>query len=142
MSSANGNNRKEAGTFHWLFPTLKRLNVPPQLIQNLLNQLDVRLVFTPTQRKLFATPFRDKQRRIARKFCARWTWPKRAPKIFGLASSWEFRRLEKLSSPKKFGALVAPTDELHQFKPSVLDEVGLYPCITFRWCCSEALPKL
>ncbi|MEO1068949.1 MAG: phosphoenolpyruvate carboxylase, partial [Cyanobacteria bacterium J06638_6] len=43
--------RKEAGTFHWLFPTLKRLNVPPQLIQTLIDQLDVRLVFTahPTE---------------------------------------------------------------------------------------------
>ena len=39
------------GTFPWLFPLLSQLNVPPRHIQNLINQLDVRLVFTahPTE---------------------------------------------------------------------------------------------
>ncbi|HAC65392.1 MAG TPA: phosphoenolpyruvate carboxylase, partial [Cyanothece sp. UBA12306] len=42
---------EKGGRFHWIFPHLKELNVPPQQIQRLLNQLDIRLVFTaqPTE---------------------------------------------------------------------------------------------
>ena len=42
---------KDAGTFHQLFPMLLRLNVPSQQIQRLIDQLDIRLVFTahPTE---------------------------------------------------------------------------------------------
>ncbi|MGB5972876.1 MAG: phosphoenolpyruvate carboxylase, partial [Nodosilinea sp.] len=51
--------RKEAGTFHWLFPTLKRLNVPPQVIQDLIDQLDVRLVFTAHPTEIVRHTIRD-----------------------------------------------------------------------------------
>ena len=41
----------EAGLFHWLFPYLKEINMPPLMLQRLLDQLDIRLVFTahPTE---------------------------------------------------------------------------------------------
>ncbi|MEM9948861.1 MAG: phosphoenolpyruvate carboxylase, partial [Cyanobacteria bacterium P01_D01_bin.36] len=50
-TDSGAENMRDVGTFYWLFPTLKRLNVPPKMIQRLLDQLDVRLVFTahPTE---------------------------------------------------------------------------------------------
>lgn len=46
ISSSN-----QAGLFHWLFPYLKEINMPPLMLQRLLDQLDIRLVFTahPTE---------------------------------------------------------------------------------------------
>jgi phosphoenolpyruvate carboxylase len=48
---AINNERQNKGTFHTLFPHLHKMNVPPQQIQRLIDQLDVRLVFTahPTE---------------------------------------------------------------------------------------------
>ncbi|NQZ65411.1 phosphoenolpyruvate carboxylase, partial [Crocosphaera sp.] len=57
--------QEKGGTFHWLFPQLKRLNVPPQQIQRLLEQLDIRLVFTAHPTEIVRHTIRLKQRRIA-----------------------------------------------------------------------------
>jgi phosphoenolpyruvate carboxylase len=138
VSSANGNNRKEAGTFHWLFPTLKRLNVPPQLIQNLLNQLDVRLVFTAHPTEIVRHTIRDKQRRIAR-ILRQMDLAEESAQNIGLASSWELEDLKAQLTEEI--RLWWRTDELHQFKPSVLDEVD-YTLHYFQVVLFEALPKL
>ena len=50
---------RDIGTFYWLFPTLKRLNVPPKMIQRLLDQLDVRLVFTAHPTEIVRHTIRD-----------------------------------------------------------------------------------
>jgi phosphoenolpyruvate carboxylase len=54
--------------FTGCFPTLKQLNVPPQLIQRLLDNLDIRLVFTAHPTEIVRHTIRDKQRRIAALF--------------------------------------------------------------------------
>ncbi len=137
VSSADGN-RREAGTFHWLFPTLKRLNVPPQLIQNLLNQLDVRLVFTAHPTEIVRHTIRDKQRRIAR-ILRQMDQVEESAQNIGLSSSWELEDLKAQLTEEI--RLWWRTDELHQFKPSVLDEVD-YTLHYFQVVLFEALPKL
>ncbi|MEM9770924.1 MAG: phosphoenolpyruvate carboxylase, partial [Cyanobacteria bacterium P01_D01_bin.73] len=54
------------GTFSWLFPFLKRVNVPPRQIQRLIDQLDVQLVFTAHPTEIVRHTIRGKQRRIVR----------------------------------------------------------------------------
>jgi phosphoenolpyruvate carboxylase len=137
VPTANGN-RKEAGTLHWLFPTLKRLNVPPQLIQNLLNQLDVRLVFTAHPTEIVRHTIRDKQRRIAR-ILRQMDQAEESAQNIGLSSSWELEDLKAQLTEEI--RLWWRTDELHQFKPSVLDEVD-YTLHYFEVVLFEALPKL
>ena len=56
---------RDLGTFHWLFPKLRSLNVPPQQIQRLIDQLDIKLVFTAHPTEIVRQTIRDKQRRIA-----------------------------------------------------------------------------
>ncbi|MGF1568220.1 MAG: phosphoenolpyruvate carboxylase [Nodosilinea sp.] len=129
--------RKEAGTFHWLFPTLKRLNVPPQLIQNLIDQLDVRLVFTAHPTEIVRHTIRDKQRRIAN-ILRQMDQAEESAQSLGLNSSWEIEALkEQLTEEIR---LWWRTDELHQFKPSVLDEVD-YTLHYFQVVLFDALPQ-
>lgn len=130
--------RREAGTFHWLFPTLKRLNVPPQLIQNLINQLDVRLVFTAHPTEIVRHTIRDKQRRIAQ-ILRQMDQAEESAQTLGLASSWEIEALKTQLTEEI--RLWWRTDELHQFKPSVLDEVD-YTLHYFQVVLFEALPQL
>ncbi|HEY9879677.1 MAG TPA: phosphoenolpyruvate carboxylase [Leptolyngbyaceae cyanobacterium] len=130
--------RKEVGTFYWLFPTLKQLNVPPQLIQNLINQLDVRLVFTAHPTEIVRHTIRDKQRRIA-EILRKLDQAEESAQTLGLASTWEIEVLkEQLTEEIR---LWWRTDELHQFKPSVLDEVD-YTLHYFQVVLFEALPQL
>lgn len=130
--------RKEGGTFYWLFPTLKRLNVPPQLIQNLINHLDVRLVFTAHPTEIVRHTIRDKQRRIADILRAL-DQSEATASGMGLNSTWEVEDLkDQLTEEVR---LWWRTDELHQFKPSVLDEVD-YTLHYFQVVLFEALPKL
>jgi phosphoenolpyruvate carboxylase len=130
--------RKEAGTFHWLFPTLKRLNVPPQLIQNLIDQLDVRLVFTAHPTEIVRHTIRDKQRRIAN-LLRRMDQAEESAQTLGLTSSWEIEALKTQLTEEI--RLWWRTDELHQFKPSVLDEVD-YTLHYFQVVLFDALPQL
>jgi phosphoenolpyruvate carboxylase len=62
----NGASPQESGTFHWLFPYLQQLNMPPQQIQRLIDNLDIRLVFTAHPTEIVRHTIRDKQRRIAK----------------------------------------------------------------------------
>jgi phosphoenolpyruvate carboxylase len=130
--------RREAGTFHLLFPALKRLNVPPQLIQSLIDQLDVRLVFTAHPTEIVRHTIRDKQRRIAN-ILRQMDQAEESAQALGLASSWEIEELkDQLTEEIR---LWWRTDELHQFKPSVLDEVD-YTLHYFQVVLFDALPQL
>ena len=119
-SQNNGTAGRDVGTFYWLFPTLKRLNVPPQMIQRLLNQLDVRLVFTAHPTEIVRHTIRDKQRRISA-ILRQLDNEEEGARALGLISSWEVKDLQ--SQLVEEIRLWWRTDELHQFKPSVLDEV-------------------
>ena len=130
--------RREAGTFHWLLPALKRLNVPPQLIQRLVDQLDIRLVFTAHPTEIVRHTIRDKQRRIA-SILRRLDRAEDSAQALGVISSREIDSLkEQLTEEIR---LWWRTDELHQFKPSVLDEVD-YTLHYFEVVLFDALPQL
>jgi phosphoenolpyruvate carboxylase len=133
-----GSSRKETGTFYWLFPMLKRLNVPPQLIQNLIDQLDVRLVFTAHPTEIVRHTIRDKQRRIA-DILRRLDLAEESAQNIGLSSTWEIEGLKAQLTEEV--RLWWRTDELHQFKPSVIDEVD-YTLHYFQVVLFEALPQL
>lgn len=128
--------RRGIGTFQWLFPRLKHLNVPPQQIQKLLDQLEVWLVFTAHPTEIVRHTIRDKQRRIARIL-------RELDRIEGSSSSattsWEAQSLrDRLMEEIR---LWWRTDELHQFKPTVLDEVD-YTLHYFQEVLFDAMPLL
>ncbi len=120
LSSSDPASGRDVGTFYWLFPTLKRLNVPPKMIQRLLNQLDVRLVFTAHPTEIVRHTIRDKQRRIS-DILRQLDREEESARALGLISSWEIKALQAQLVEEI--RLWWRTDELHQFKPSVLDEV-------------------
>ncbi len=134
----NGSSPQEAGTFHWLFPHLRQLNMPPQQIQRLLENLDVRLVFTAHPTEIVRHTIRDKQRRIAQ-ILQQLDQAEEAQRSVGLTSSWEVEGYtEQLREEIR---LWWRTDELHQFKPAVLDEVD-YTLHYFQEVLFEAIPQL
>ncbi|NCJ06979.1 phosphoenolpyruvate carboxylase [Synechococcales cyanobacterium C] len=128
---------RNLGTFGWLFPKLHRLNVPPRHIQNLIYSLDVKLVFTAHPTEIVRQTIRHKQRRIAKILS-------RLDEVeAGLAkhtrSSWEVESLHSdLTEEIRFWWR---TDELHQFKPTVLDEVE-YSLHYFKEVLFDVLPQL
>jgi phosphoenolpyruvate carboxylase len=129
---------RDAGTFHWLFPALKQLNVPPQLIQRLIDNLDIRLVFTAHPTEIVRHTIRDKQRRIASLF-RQLDQAEDSAQTMGVSSNWDIESLkEQLTEEIR---LWWRTDELHQFKPSVLDEVD-YTLHYFDVVLFNALPQL
>ncbi|MEW6494387.1 MAG: phosphoenolpyruvate carboxylase [Cyanobacteriota bacterium] len=129
---------REKETFHWLFPHLQQLNVPPQQIQRLIENLDVRLVFTAHPTEIVRHTIRGKQRRIA-KILQQLDQAEEAYSSLGLDSSWEIESYkEELMQEIR---LWWRTDELHQFKPTVLDEVD-YTLHYFQEVLFEAIPQL
>ncbi|ABW29534.1 phosphoenolpyruvate carboxylase [Acaryochloris marina] len=126
-----------AGTFTWLFPKLKQLNVPPRHIQNIIQNLDIQLVFTAHPTEIVRQTIRAKQRRIAK------ILGKLDEAEAGLAnntrSNWEVDALQaQLTEEVRFWWR---TDELHQFRPTVLDEVE-YSLHYFREVLFDAIPQL
>jgi phosphoenolpyruvate carboxylase len=88
--------QKDVGTFHWLFPHLRKLNVPPQYIQRLLENLDIRLVFTAHPTEIVRHTIRGKQRRIA-ELLQQLAQEEEASRALGLTSSWEIEeQIEQL----------------------------------------------
>lgn len=55
----------EPATFRELFERLRRLNVPPAKLEALLQELDIRLVFTAHPTEIVRHTVRHKQRRVA-----------------------------------------------------------------------------
>jgi phosphoenolpyruvate carboxylase len=129
---------KKAGLFHWLFPYLKKLNVPPQQIQRLLDDLDVCLVFTAHPTEIVRHTIRRKQRRIAN-ILHKLDQAEESFRGMGLSDSWEsVAAKEQLMEEIR---LWWRTDELHQFKPTVLDEVD-YALHYFEEVLFDAIPQL
>ncbi len=130
--------RREVPTLQALFPKLQRLNVPPRRIQQLIDNLDVRLVFTAHPTEIVRHTIRDKQRRIS-KILRQLDQAEEGLQTLGLSSSWETEDLrDQLTDEIR---LWWRTDELHQFKPTVLDEVD-YALHYFQEVLFDAIPQL
>ncbi|RCJ41089.1 phosphoenolpyruvate carboxylase [Nostoc minutum NIES-26] len=129
---------KQKGTFATLFPLLFRLNVPPQQIQRLISQLDVRLVFTAHPTEIVRHTIRDKQRQVVNLLQKLDAVENRSDSTVG-GYPWESAELrEKLLEEIR---LWWRTDELHQFKPTVLDEVD-YALHYFQEVLFDGIPQL
>jgi len=118
-------------TFRELFNRLKRLNVPPRRLEELLQEMDIRLVFTAHPTEIVRHTIRHKQRRVAvllQQIYAAKNLTKDEISSLRLQLKEEIR-------------LWWRTDELHQFKPSVLDEVD-YALHYFQQILFNAMPQL
>ncbi|MFQ6538904.1 MULTISPECIES: phosphoenolpyruvate carboxylase [Aphanothece] len=121
----------EPATFRQLFERLRNLNVPPAQIENLLRNLDLRLVFTAHPTEIVRHTVRHKQRRVA-------------TLIQTLEQGSGLNRVERQSLRLQLEEEIRlwwRTDELHQFKPTVLDEVD-YALHYFQQVLFEAMPLL
>ena len=119
--------QSEPATFRQLFERLRALGVPPAQIENLLRELDIRLVFTAHPTEIV----RHKQRRVA-------SLIQKLEEGRGGSSETRARHRQQLEEEIR---LWWRTDELHQFKPSVLDEVD-YALHYFQQVLFDAMPKL
>ncbi|MCM1982665.1 phosphoenolpyruvate carboxylase [Lyngbya confervoides] len=120
-----------------LFPTLKQLNVPPRHIQELIDALDIKLVFTAHPTEIVRQTIRDRQRRIAGILDALDQFdPQITPSNQSLL---EFESLRShLTEEIRFWW---HTDELHQLNPTVMDEVE-YSLHYFKAVLFETIPDL
>ncbi|MCP9942095.1 phosphoenolpyruvate carboxylase [Cyanobium sp. ATX 6E8] len=124
-------NQTDPATFRQLFERLRSLNVPPAQLENLLRTLDLRLVFTAHPTEIVRHTVRHKQRRVA-------TLIQKLEQGSGLNS------LERQSLRLQLEEEIRlwwRTDELHQFKPTVLDEVD-YALHYFQQVLFDAMPQL
>ncbi len=138
--------RRGEGTFRWLFAELRRLNVPPQHIQNLIDNLDVRLVFTAHPTEIVRHTIRGKQRSIAR-VLRELDRLDPEPRPDAQMSYGQLLVTDDWGIDSLYAQLTEEirlwwrTDELHQFKPTVLDEVD-YSLHYFQAVLFDAAPKL
>ncbi|MDJ0674162.1 MAG: phosphoenolpyruvate carboxylase [Calothrix sp. MO_167.B42] len=131
-------NSQQKGTFAALFPQLFQLNVPPQQIQRLISQLDVQLVFTAHPTEIVRHTIRGKQRRVVQLLQQLDGMEKRT------GGGGELQNLEAEEIRSKLLEEIRlwwRTDELHQFKPTVLDEVD-YSLHYFQEVLFEGIPHL
>ena len=129
--------RQELGSFQNLFPKLRKLNVPPAQIQNLLDSLEIRLVLTAHPTEIVRQTLRSKQRRIA-KILQKFDENAEAGISSGDIETNNSNLIEALREEIR---LWWRTDELHQFKPSVLDEVD-YALHYFKEVLFDTVPQL
>ncbi|MBM5815434.1 MAG: phosphoenolpyruvate carboxylase [Cyanobacteria bacterium K_Offshore_surface_m2_239] len=122
-------NQSEPETFRQLFQRLRSLNVPPSSLENLLGELDIRLVFTAHPTEIVRHTIRHKQRRVASLIDK-----------LEEATNADDRSLLRQQLTEEI-RLWWRTDELHQFKPSVLDEVE-FALHYFQQVLFDALPLL
>jgi phosphoenolpyruvate carboxylase len=135
---ASAEHQKERGTFAVLFPFLKAAGIPPQQVQRLLDELDIGLVFTAHPTEIVRHTIRDKQRHIAQ-ILEKLDRAEEDMARLGIESSWEVTELE--GQLREEILLWWRTDELHQFKPTVLDEVD-YTLHYFEEVLFDAIPEL
>ncbi|HYX15495.1 MAG TPA: phosphoenolpyruvate carboxylase [Nostoc sp.] len=129
---------KPKGTFAALFPYLFKLNVPPQQIQRLIAHLDVRLVFTAHPTEIVRHTIRDKQRQVVQLLQKLDALENHSGATAG-GYGWEAADVrEQLLEEIR---LWWRTDELHQFKPTVLDEVD-YALHYFQEVLFDGIPQL
>ncbi|MBO8232754.1 phosphoenolpyruvate carboxylase [Prochlorococcus marinus str. MU1402] len=118
-------------TFRELFYRLRKLNVPPGKLEELLQEIDIRLVFTAHPTEIVRHTIRHKQTRVAN--------------LLKKIQVEQFLTKEEKNSLKtqlkEEVRLWWRTDELHQFKPSVLDEVD-YALHYFQQVLFNAMPQL
>ncbi|MEO1339782.1 MAG: phosphoenolpyruvate carboxylase, partial [Cyanobacteria bacterium J06635_13] len=133
ISSSN-----KAGLLHWLFPYLKEINMPPLMLQRLLDQLDIRLVFTAHPTEIVRHTIRKKQRRISH-ILEQLDIAEEAMQEVGQIESYEAN--EAVAQLTEEIRLWWRTDELHQFKPKVLDEVD-YSLHYFQEVLFDVIPQL
>ncbi|MGV2829510.1 phosphoenolpyruvate carboxylase [Myxosarcina sp. GI1(2024)] len=127
-----------SATFNWLFPYLKKINMPPMMLQRLLDQLDIRLVFTAHPTEIVRHTIRKKQRRISG-ILQQLDAAEDEMAEMGFSDSWESE--EAVARLTEEIRLWWRTDELHQFKPKVLDEVD-YALHYFQEVLFDVLPQL
>lgn len=130
--------QQRVGTFAWLFPHLKRLNVPPGKIQQLLDRLDIRLVFTAHPTEIVRQTIRHKQRRISRILEQ---IDRAEATAIALDTSQAYETEAATERLVEEIRLWWRTDELHQFKPAVLDEVD-FALHFFKEVLFESIPQL
>ena len=121
----------EPATFRELFARMRGLGVPPAQIEQLLQELEIRLVFTAHPTEIVRHTIRHKQRRVA-------------SLIQKLQHSQQLNLDDRQSLRQQLEEEVRlwwRTDELHQFKPSVLDEVD-YALHYFQQVLFGAMPLL
>ncbi|MEY4771078.1 MAG: hypothetical protein RLZZ346_333, partial [Cyanobacteriota bacterium] len=121
----------EPATFRELFARMRGLGVPPAQIEQLLQELEIRLVFTAHPTEIVRHTIRHKQRRVA-------------SLIQKLQHSQQLNLDDRQSLRQQLEEEVRlwwRTDELHQFKPSVLDEVD-YALHYFQQVLFGAMPQL
>ena len=121
----------DPATFRELFSRLRGLNVPPAQLENLLRELDIRLVFTAHPTEIVRHTVRHKQRRVASLIHR---LQQDSPSDLHDERSLRLQLEEEIR-------LWWRTDELHQFKPSVLDEVD-YALHYFQQVLFDAMPLL
>ena len=118
-------------TFRELFYRLRKLNVPPGKLEELMQEMDIRLVFTAHPTEIVRHTIRHKQTRVAN--------------LLKKIQVENFLTIEEINSLKtqlkEEVTLWWRTDELHQFKPSVLDEVD-YALHYFQQVLFNAMPQL
>jgi phosphoenolpyruvate carboxylase len=123
VDQSHGDIRFAPGTFRWLFPELKKVNVPPRQIQTLIDNLDLQLVFTAHPTEIVRHTIRLKQRSIAKLLKQ---LDRLVPEISAnltqteISLNWEIETLRAEIAEEI--RLWWHTDELNQTKPSVLDE--------------------
>lgn len=132
------NTWNKAGTFQWLFPYLKKINMPPRMLQRLLDQLDIRLVFTAHPTEIVRHTIRKKQRRISN-VLSKMDLAEDKNQDNGLHRSWEAD--EAIAELTEEIRLWWRTDELHQVKPQVIDEVD-YALHYFQEVLFDVVPQL
>jgi phosphoenolpyruvate carboxylase len=137
QSFSQAEEKQKAGTFDWLFPYLKQQNMPPRKIQQLLDDLDVRLVFTAHPTEIVRHTIRKKQRRISH-ILQRLDRAEEGLLGFG-TTKWEAEAAtaELMEEIRLWWR----TDELHQMKPTVLDEVD-YSLHYFQEVLFDVIPEL
>jgi phosphoenolpyruvate carboxylase len=126
------------GTFAWLFQQLHRLNVPPRFIQDLLDKLDIQLVFTAHPTEIVRHTIREKQRHIARLL-------EQIDRLTKTGSSYPDKPSLELSSLQtqllEEICLWWRTDELNESKPTVIDEAD-YALRYFQDVLFDVIPVL
>ncbi|WP_231596890.1 phosphoenolpyruvate carboxylase [Synechococcus sp. CBW1004] len=123
--------QSEPATFRELFERLRGLGVPPAQVETLLRELDIRLVFTAHPTEIVRHTVRHKQRRVAALI-------QRLQNCNPLNPSEHDRLRQQLEEEIR---LWWRTDELHQFKPTVINEVD-YALHYFQQVLFDAMPQL
>ncbi|MFM7086239.1 MAG: phosphoenolpyruvate carboxylase [Cyanobium sp.] len=123
--------QSEPATFRELFERMRALGVPPAQLERLLRELDIRLVFTAHPTEIVRHTVRHKQRRVAALI--------QKLQLLTLVNPDERDRLRQQLEEEI--RLWWRTDELHQFKPTVINEVD-YALHYFQQVLFEAMPQL